>query len=104
MPAQKPCKGGKGRDGCGQSIILVHAAAGGVIPLDPFPLEPGHHTAHAVPVAFDQAGGGRTSARVIPKAEADRPGVKWYERHKCITARNAVPPPGKRPEQLGLEL
>jgi hypothetical protein len=102
MPAQKPCKGGKDRPGCGQSIILVPVASGGVVVLDPYPLEPGHHTPQAVPVGFERAGGGRTSARVLSRAEADRSGVKWYERHRCITTRNAVPAPHRRPEQLGL--
>lgn len=83
MPQQRPCPG------CGGGIILAAAPRGGWVRLDPFPDPAGRYR-----VAVRR---GRSTVVDVPQ-----PGdtIKRYDRHRCATARNTLPRPGRRPEQL----
>lgn len=103
MPAQKPCQGGKGRPGCGQSVVIAQAGTGWAV-LAPYPELPGHQSAQAVRVGLVRQPGGRTSLTLLAKGDPGWAAGKWYERHRCVTAKTAVARPDRRPQQLALEV
>jgi hypothetical protein len=79
MPKPRPCRGGRNGPGCGQAIVLVQTAKGGVIPLELYPVlardaSPGVLRVDVVPHGLVLLGRDDPSSAL----------TKLYERHVCV--------------------